>query len=176
MITIIAAQDENGIIGSNGKLPWDCPNDEAWFHQMTMGHPVIMGRKTWEESHDKKHLEGRLNIVVTSQDMPRYKDRCIFTNDINKAIRYANTNSPNVFIIGGAEIYEAFLPLADRIFLTTIHSEYEGDTKFPEFVKSEWERVWRAHATGKPIMTFSNELLPPYYPSQTYEILIRKGK
>lgn len=137
-LSLIVAASRNGVIGKENKLPWRLPADLKRFKQLTGGHPVIMGRKTFESIG--KPLPGRTNIVVTRQ-----KDfqACgvLVAHSLENALRYCE-KEPEVFAIGGATIYEQALPLADKIYLTLIHQDFEGDARF-EFDRSAWKEVSR---------------------------------
>ena len=126
--------DRNGLIGKNNQLPWHLPADLKHFKQVTMGKPVIMGRKTFESIG--KPLPGRVNIVLTSRTMYQ-SPGCIVANSLDAAIEAAGPVS-EVMIIGGAALYKDALPRVDRIYLTEVQAELEGDTWFPSLNESEW--------------------------------------
>jgi dihydrofolate reductase len=134
MISIIAAISKNRVIGNKNKLPWKLPADMQHFVSITKGKPVIMGRKTFESLG--KPLPNRINIVLTS-DKNYHQDGCVVVHDINGALNAAKEHG-EVMVIGGAAIYEQFLPLAGRMYLTLIEGEFEGDAFFPHFNASEW--------------------------------------
>jgi len=134
-LTLIAAMSENRVIGKDNDLIWHMPTDMKRFMQLTTGHHVIMGRNTFE-SMGKKLLPRRTNIVVTRQKNYEAKG-CIVVHELEAAISKAEGDS-QPFIIGGAKLYESALPYAHTIELTVIHHQFEGDTFFPEFNKSEW--------------------------------------
>src|SRR5262245_37513826 len=127
-ISLIAAMAENGVIGRGGQLPWRLEADLARFKQLTMGHTVIMGRKTWESIG--RPLPGRRMIVVTRQG--RYAaDGIEVAGNLEAALEAARVaGEEEAFIIGGAEVYRQALPLADRLYMTLVLAEIEGDTKF----------------------------------------------
>ena len=135
-IYLIAAVAKNGVIGAHGKLPWHLPEDLQHFKRLTLGHPVIMGRRTWESLG--KPLPGRENIVVSRRsgfDAPGAS----VAATLEAAIALCSGESV-AYVIGGAGIYAAALPLADGLVLTEIQQDYEGDTRFPD-----WDRkAWRA--------------------------------
>lgn len=138
-ISLVAAVSKNNVIGNKGKLPWHLPADMHHFRELTMGKPVIMGRKTFESIG--KPLEGRESIVMTSD--PNYQaEGRVVVHSIEEALKAAEGNE-EVVIIGGGKIYEEFLPQADRIYLTEIHQDFEGDTYFPEFDQNEWQETSR---------------------------------
>jgi dihydrofolate reductase len=135
-IYLVAAVARNGVIGANGKLPWHLPEDLKHFKKITFGHPVIMGRRTWESLG--KPLPGRENIVVTRRTGYEAPGASV-ASSFEAAIALCAGESV-AFVIGGAELYAAALPLADGLVLTEIERDYEGDTHFPP-----WERkAWRA--------------------------------
>jgi dihydrofolate reductase len=138
-ITLVVAVSENGVIGLKGGLPWRLPADLAHFKTVTMGHPVIMGRKTWESIG--RPLPGRTNVVVSGQ--PGYEaPGCIVASSFESALAAASdTEADEVMIIGGSALYAAALPRADRILLTRVHTVIEGDTFFAGLIEEEWEVV-----------------------------------
>lgn len=130
MISIIVAVDKNGLIGSQGKLPWSIKSEIKHFQQVTTGGVCVFGRKTWE-SLPKKPLSDRVNIVVSnSMDRTNEFDVC---RDIWEAMFICHKFYPNkeIFICGGRSLYEQALPFIDRIYLSCIYGDYEGDTFFP---------------------------------------------
>ncbi len=146
IISLIAALTENRVIGKNNDLPWHLPDDMKYFMQTTKGHHVIMGRKNYESIPEKfRPLPNRTNIVVTRQKNFS-APQCTVVNSIEEGLEIAKVNNvTEVFIIGGAEIYNQGFPLATRLYLTQIHAHIEGDTYFPEFEKSQWKEVSRKH-------------------------------
>ncbi len=138
-ISIIVATDLDGVIGRDNALPWRLSADLRRFRRITMGKPIIMGRKT----HDSigKTLDGRLNIVL-SRSGRAVADGCRLVNDIDAALAAAG-DVDEVMVIGGAAIYAAFLPRADRIYLTVVKGHFEGDVRFPDFPRDEWHEVER---------------------------------
>lgn len=141
-VVLIAAVGENGVIGSGGAIPWRLPEDMRRFKALTLGHPVVMGRKTWD-SLPKKPLPHRANIVVTRRK-DWQEDGATAAGSVEEALARDDTT----FIIGGAEIYRAALPLATRIELTEVHSAFTGDAYFPALDKTRWRETSREpHAT-----------------------------
>lgn len=141
IISLIAAMSENRVIGNKNTIPWDIPADRKRFKAITLGHPVIMGRKTFETIGHA--LPGRRNIIITRQrDYKAYG--CLIAHDLPEAISMAG-DGVEAFICGGGDIYRQAIPLATKIYLTIIHETYEGDTFFPEipagFQNIENERV-----------------------------------
>lgn len=128
VISLIAAMAENRVIGRNNTIPWDIPADRKRFRALTLGHPVIMGRKTFESLAGP--LPGRKNIIITRQ-MDYRAEGCFIAHDLASALAMAG-ETDELFICGGGEIYRQALPIADRIYLTIIHSRFDGDTRFPE--------------------------------------------
>ncbi|MDJ0879979.1 MAG: dihydrofolate reductase [Halieaceae bacterium] len=144
-LALIAAVSDNGVIGRNNRLPWYIPADLRYFKQVTLGKPVIMGRKTWESMN--RALPGRTNIVITRQ--PDYvAEGARVVPDLSAAIELAESVAmidgvDEVMIIGGAEIYRLALPMADRLYLTEVHAEVEGDTFFPDWDREQWREASR---------------------------------
>lgn len=128
MIALIAAYAENRVIGQNGRIPWHIPQEQHRFRDLTMGHILVMGRRTYEEIG--RPLPGRETIVVSRTrvfDAPH----CLTVSSLEQALEIAGGR--DVFISGGAQLYGAALPLADVLYLTEIHREFDGDTYFPAF-------------------------------------------
>lgn len=138
-ITLIVAMAENRVIGANNAMPWHLPDDLRRFRALTMGHPILMGRKTHEAIG--RPLPGRRNLVMT-RDVNQTYLGCEIVGSIEAAERICQ-NSESLFVIGGAELYQLFLPKADRIELTLIHREFDGDTYFPELPLPHWLEVSR---------------------------------
>ncbi|MEM7619013.1 MAG: dihydrofolate reductase [Pseudomonadota bacterium] len=149
---IVVAMTENRIIGSNNAMPWRQSSDLKHFKMLTYGKPIIMGRKTFQTIG--KPLEGRNNIVITrNPDFHVEGVRIAFDLHNAKSWAYEYAKESNVeeaMIIGGAEIYQLFLPEVSRIYLTEIHTQLEGDTKFPELDMSQWEEVKRVRHQAGP--------------------------
>lgn len=151
-IALIAAVAENGVIGNDGEMPWHLPADLKHFKATTMGHPVVMGRRTYESiaAEIDGPLPGRTNIVL-SRGSPEVPDSVVVADSVEAAVdaaRQAAGNSETVYVIGGATIYTQFLPQADRLVLTEIESTYEGDTSFPDWERDEWQEVSRDRRDG----------------------------
>lgn len=143
-IILIAAVAENGVIGKDGSIPWDLPEDQAHFRATTAGHPVIMGRTTWEDIEEGLGgpLPGRTNIVLSHEDL-EVPEGVINVHGLEEAIETAGEMDEEVFVIGGASVYEQFLERADAMILSEIHDSYEGDTRFPDWEEGDWEEVSR---------------------------------
>jgi len=139
MISIIAALAENRVIGLNNTLPWRLPNDLKHFRRLTTGHAIILGRKNYESIG--KPLPERTNIVITRNRDFR-ADGCLIAHSLDEALVLAD-NDPEIFIIGGAEIYRAALARTNRLYLTRVHAAIPGDTYFPEFDETEWREISR---------------------------------
>ncbi|MAZ89077.1 MAG: dihydrofolate reductase [Cellvibrionaceae bacterium] len=137
-IALIAAQAENRVIGLNNQMPWHLPEDLQYFKRVTLGKPVIMGRKTFESIG--RPLPGRTNIVVTRQSHWTAEGVEVAA-DLDQAFAMATSQKPEeLMVIGGAQIYAETLPYAARVYLTQIHESFEGDAWFPE-LGAEWEQV-----------------------------------
>ncbi len=147
MIAAVVAIANGGVIGSSNKLPWYLPADLKHFREITAGHTVIMGRKTADSivAHLGHGLPNRKNIVVTRGEAYEHEG---FTtvHSIDDAL--ALSDSPDAFIIGGAQIYELAMPLTDKLYITNIHVDVQGDTYFPTIDKSEWREVARENHTA----------------------------
>ena len=138
-LSLIVAMTENRVIGANNTMPWHLPADLAFFKAKTLGHPVVMGRKTFESLG--RPLPGRRNIVVTRN--PEYRATgCELATTVEEALQQASA-AAEIFVIGGAMLFSAALPWAHRIYLTRIHAILEGDTFFPEIEQREWREVER---------------------------------
>jgi dihydrofolate reductase len=130
---------KNRTIGINNTLPWRCPEDLKHFKALTMGHHMIMGRKTFDSIG--KPLPGRTTVIVT-RNMDLKIDGCTITYSLHEAIA-ACAKDNEIFIVGGAELYTQALPLADVLYITEIQQFVEGDAHFPSFDKDEWKEIAR---------------------------------
>jgi dihydrofolate reductase len=140
MLAIIVAVDENNAIGKDNKLLWHITEDLRYFKSITNGHPVIMGRKTFESMG--RVLPGRTNIIISRN--PQFAVAgCSVVASLDEAIAVASAIDDNQFIIGGASVYRDALDVADTIYLTVVHNRYDADTFFPEISKNEWDEVER---------------------------------
>ncbi|PHI18090.1 diacylglycerol kinase [Lewinellaceae bacterium SD302] len=141
IITAIVATDRKGTIGKAGEIPWYLPADFKFFKRTTMGHPIIMGRKTFESIG--RPLPKRTNIVLT-RDAFFTSSGIVVAHSLEEALAHeACREAEEVFIIGGGEIYRQSMPLLDRVYLTTVDTEIEkGDAFFPELDVDEWKAVW----------------------------------
>lgn len=141
-ISLIAAVGKNNVIGSNGDLPWHLPDDMKFFSKTTKGHHVLMGRKNYESIPAKfRPLPGRANIIITRQK--DFKDIGIKVfNSIEEGIKHAQLNGESeLFIIGGGEIYRQTINVADRLYITHVDTEPEGDAHFPDFNLTAYDRT-----------------------------------
>jgi dihydrofolate reductase len=136
MISLIVVMDCNRVIGNEGRMPWHLPADLAYFKQLTLGHPVIMGRKTFESIG--KPLPGRQNVIIT-ENKDYQKEGCTILHSITEALDFCADQE--AFVIGGATIYKAFLPIADKLLITLIQESFSGDTFFPEIDEQVWTLV-----------------------------------
>ncbi len=141
MLTLLVAAAENNVIGRHGELPWRLPADLKRFKALTLGHPVVMGRKTFESIG--RPLPGRPNIVVTRQVGWAAPLGVTVCSNLPDALHAARALSDEVFIIGGGELYAQTLPLADRVQLTRVHTDVPGDAFFPALAPAQWREVWR---------------------------------
>lgn len=131
ILSHIVAVSKNFVIGKNNRLPWKIPDDAQYFHDVTMGHTVIMGRKNFEAN--KGVLPGRTNIIITRNKNFPVSEGCFQASTIKEAINIAKSaGEEEVFIVGGGEIYKQTLGMVDRIYITVIETEVEGDTFYPE--------------------------------------------
>lgn len=150
-LIIIAAVSENNVIGKDGKLPWHIPEDMKHFRSLTLGHPVIMGRKTFESLG--KPLDKRVNIVITSQK--NYTpEGIVIVHTFQEALDRCR-NYEKAFVIGGASVFADALPLADRLELTRVHSNIEGDAFFPDFDLSQWKEIAKEEHEGFSFITYT---------------------
>ncbi|RZA00851.1 MAG: dihydrofolate reductase [Sphingobacteriaceae bacterium] len=144
-ISIVVAIAKNHAIGKDNQLLWHLPKDLKHFKEITSGHTIIMGRKTYESVG--KPLPNRRNIIITRQNITI--EGCEVVNSIDDALKLC-TGEDEVFIVGGAEIYKQAMPLTDRIYLTIVHQEFEGDTYFPEIKEGIWKETARQdHGTDE---------------------------
>lgn len=143
-LSLIVAMAKNRVIGADGKIPWRLPNELQLFKSVTMGHHIIMGRKTYESIN--RLLPGRTTVIVTRQR--DYKvPGALIAHTLDEAIAYCAGDS-EVFVIGGGELYREALPKADRIYLTVVDAEPQGDTHMPAFDAAQW-RVHSAREFAK---------------------------
>jgi len=138
-LSMIAALGKNRVIGNNNKMPWHLPADLQFFKKTTMGKPIILGRKTYDSIG--RPLPGRLNIVL-SRDKSLKIEGCTVVNSLDEAMLVAEKqDSDEIFITGGAYLYNTYLKDADRLYLTLIDEEFEGDTFFPDYTQYNWKQI-----------------------------------
>lgn len=138
-ISLIVAMDQNGVIGKDNDLPWRLSSDLKHFKAITMGKPIVMGRKTHESIG--RPLPGRENIIVTRN--PDYKiEGCTVVNSLDVLKNYCHEHD-ELMIMGGAELYKQAIKKASRLYLTEVHADVEGDTYFPDFNRDEWQEIER---------------------------------
>lgn len=145
-VALVVAVARNGVIGKDGRLPWHLPEDLKRFRALTMGHHLIMGRQTWESIG--RPLPGRTSVVLTTR-----RDYVAPGAQVVHSLEQALAACPaddEIFIIGGAQVYRAGLPLADRIYLTEIDADYEGDVVFPALDRADWREISRERLAGSP--------------------------
>ena len=141
MISLIVAASANNVIGAQGELPWRLSDDLRRFKDITMSKPIVMGRKTWDSIG--RPLPGRQNIVITRQQ-DFSADGCDIAGSVEEALSKAG-DAAEVMVIGGSEVYALFLPSADRLYLTRVHAEVEGDAFFPAISETEWRLADEEH-------------------------------
>ncbi|GER65734.1 dihydrofolate reductase [Weizmannia acidilactici] len=138
MISFLWAEDEKGVIGKNNRLPWHLPEDLKYFKKLTMGHPVVMGRRTFESIG--RPLPGRTNVIMTRD--PDFKaEGCVVVSGKAGLLKWADTHNSEIFVTGGAEIFALLLEEAGKLYRTKIYADIEGDTYFPPMNWDEWEMV-----------------------------------
>ena len=152
-IVIIAAVARNRVIGKDNRLLWNIPEDMAHFKALTTGHTVVMGRKTWESLPPRfRPLPGRRNIVISRQtDYPA--PGAELADSLENALKLASTATV-VFIIGGEQIYRQAIAVADRLEITEVDLEPEGDTWFPEIAAVDWEKTGKTEGAGFAFVTY----------------------
>lgn len=170
-IALIAAMTNQGVIGYQNKLPWHFPEELKYFKKITLGKPIIMGRKTFE-SMGKRPLPGRKNIILT-QSKDFIAEGCRVVDSLEQAIEEALKGDPGsqnsqpsenekklaeIMVIGGAQIYAQFLPLANRLYITFVHQEFPGDTYFPKVQWADWELVSTEAHNDYTIKVFNKRL------------------
>lgn len=150
-LSVIAAVADNNAIGLDNGLPWHLPEDLKHFRSLTMGHHIIMGRKTYESLG--RLLPGRTTVIVTRQT-----DYCVtgalVAGSLEEAVSLCG-NDDEMFVIGGAELYKLALPMADRLYLTEVSGEFPADTFFPEYDKAAWHEVARERLVSESGLAFS---------------------
>ena len=140
-VSLVVAASTNNVIGRDGGLPWHLPDDLRHFKRITTGKPLIMGRRTFESIG--KPLPERQNIVMT-RDPDYAAEGCDVVSSVDEALELAG-DAEEVMVIGGGQVYRDFLPRADRIYMTRVQAEVQGDTLFPDFDKNAWRLVSSEH-------------------------------
>lgn len=152
-VTIVAAVARNGVIGVDGGLPWHLPDELRLFKETTLGHVLVMGRRTYESIGGP--LPGRRTVVVTRQgDWSPGTDEVAVAHDLDEALERAHALGDEVFVVGGGAVYAAALAHADRLTLTFVDQEPEGDTRFPEVDWSDWRETARVQGEGWVRVTY----------------------
>jgi len=160
VISIIAAIAKNRVIGNKNSMPWHLPADFKWFKEKTMGKTIIMGLNTFK-SIGEKPLPNRKHIILTDDQSYKVLENCVIATSVKEALKMVKPDE-EVMICGGASVYKQFLPLADRMYLTFIYQDFEGDTLFPEFDKNEWNEVSREdHEPDGPPVSVQPAVLSP---------------
>lgn len=149
-LTLVAAVAHGGVVGANGAMPWHLPQDLAHFRRLTQGHPVLMGRRTWESLPPQfRPLPGRRNLVLTRN--AAWQDRGAQAVTSVAAALNAVADAPELFVIGGASVWAEALPLAQRLVLTELDLQVDGDTHFPPWDRAAFRRTaHEAHRAGAP--------------------------
>lgn len=146
-VTILAAVARNGVIGVGGGMPWHLPDEQALFKELTLGHVLVMGRRTFDSIG--RPLPGRTTIVVTRNPEWQFPSELVLrASGLAEALAAAREIDDEVFVVGGAGVYAEALPLADRLALTLVDAEPDGDTFFPDVDWSDWEEVARRPGDG----------------------------
>lgn len=140
IFSLISALARNRVIGINNTLPWRLPEDLQHFKRLTLGHHIVMGRKTFESLG--RPLAGRTSVVISRDPHYLLPEGCLLAGSIEAALALCDEDS-EIFCIGGAQLYAQALPLADRLYLTEIHAEFQGDAWFPEFDRGIWTEIVR---------------------------------
>ena len=156
-LTFIVAVARNGVMGKGGHLPWDLPEDRAFFRDQTTGHAVIMGRRTWDERGEP--LPGRRNIVVSRAGSVSGEGREVVAT-VEEAIALARTTDPSPFVIGGAQIFALAMPYATRILYTAIDFDADGDTFFPKLDPAAWRATERRRGDRATYVTYERARAP----------------
>ena len=150
----MAAIAHGGVIGRDNTIPWRIPEDARRFRELTTGHPVVMGRRTWESLPERfRPLPDRRNVVVTRN--PQWRaEGTERVGSLDEALLLLE-DEPDVYVIGGAEVYRAALPFADELLLTEVEADIEGDTRFPPFDPNEFEETSRERHVSETGLAFS---------------------
>lgn len=155
-ISLIVAMASNRVIGLDNQMPWHLSADLKRFKKITLGYPILMGRKTFESIG--RPLPGRTNILVSRN--PAYRpEGCLVVNDIESALNLGCQNAENIFVIGGSTLYRELLPIANALYITQINKEFAGDTLFPQIDDEHWTEVEREDISDDPTVSFSYSFL-----------------
>ena len=156
-VVLIAAVAENGVIGDDGGMPWHYPADLRRFKELTTGHPIVLGRKTYESivADLGGPLPGRTNVVLSTRDLD-LPEGAVLAGSVEAALEAAHAapGSETVYVAGGATVYEQFLSHADRLELTEVPESPDGDTRFPEWSDETWTEVRRVEADDLTFVTY----------------------
>jgi len=159
VVTIVAAVARNGVIGVGGGLPWHLPDDLRRFKELTLGHALVMGRRTYESIG--RPLPGRTTVVVTrTPGWQPGSNEVHVARSLPEALETAAATDGEVFVVGGARVYAEALPLADRLELTLVEAEPDGDTRFPEIDWSAWQERRREAGDGVSYVTYERRARP----------------
>ena len=153
MISMIAAMSKNRVIGKDNKLPWHIPEDLSWFKSQTINKTILMGRKTYESLG--KPLKNRNNLVLTKNINYSAAEGVKIYGDIDSVLK----ENKELFIIGGQQIYELFLPYANKIYLTVIESEIDGDSFFPQLTENDWKYTYTKNGSDNTTFKYSFNIL-----------------
>ena len=143
-LSLIVAMARNRVIGIDNTLPWHLPEDLKHFKDLTMGHHIIMGHKTYDSIG--RPLPGRTTVIVT-RDPGYTMAGCLIAHSLDEAVKLSEGDD-EAFFVGGSSLYEQALPLADRLYITEIQADYEGDAHFPEFDRAHWRETARERKTS----------------------------
>lgn len=158
-ISLVAAVAENGVIGLDGGMPWHYPADLQHFKETTMGHPVVMGRRTYESIERRLDgpLPGRTNVVLSRRETLELPDGAVHARDVDEALRLATAaleeGRDTVYVVGGATVYEAFVDEADELVITEVSESPEGDTRFPD-IGDGWRETARSSEGDLEFVTY----------------------
>jgi dihydrofolate reductase len=154
-VVLVAAVAANGVIGRDGGMPWHHPEDLSHFKRLTTGHPVVMGRRTYDSIVDRigGPLPDRTNVVLSRSDLD-LPDGAVRADGVDAAVELAAAHDAVVYVVGGATVYEACLPAADRLVLSELDAAHEGDTYFPEFDRDAWTEVGRERYDAFDVVTY----------------------
>ncbi|HTS16242.1 MAG TPA: dihydrofolate reductase [Verrucomicrobiae bacterium] len=158
-LALIVAMTKDRVIGDQGKIPWHIREDLQRFKRLTMGHPIIMGRRTYESIG--KPLPGRTNIVLTRSAALAARPAVLRFSDLGAALDHCRAKGESlVFVIGGAKVYEAALPLADKLFITEVHRSVSGDAKFPDYDRAAWKETAREDGSESSFVEYVRAISP----------------